>query len=61
MGLRYDLIRQEGWIKFPYKDSKGIWTIGVGHNMEEDPIMMKDFAKLQEHGLTDKQISELLR
>ncbi len=61
MSLRSDLIKQEGWKNFPYKDSsKGIWTIGVGHNMEEDPMMMMAFTKLQVKGLTNSEIGSLL-
>ena len=60
MAIREDLIKQEGWERYPYKDSKGIWTIGVGHNMQEDKEMMMHFTKLQSEGLTDEQISELL-
>jgi len=26
-----DVMRHEGSIPYPYKDSKGLWTIGVGH------------------------------
>lgn len=31
--LEADLIRDEGWRDHPYKDSRGILTIGVGHNL----------------------------
>jgi len=33
--LERDLIRDEGKRNKPYKDSKGILTIGIGHNLEE--------------------------
>ena len=28
----------EGAVPRPYRDSKGIWTVGYGHNMEANPI-----------------------
>ena len=45
--LRLDLIRDEGRKTKPYKDSVGVLTIGVGWNLEE-------------HGLPDTMIEELL-
>jgi len=32
------LAKHEGSRTKAYKDSKGIWTIGVGHNLEANPI-----------------------
>lgn len=32
--LRDELVRDEGWELAPYKDSKGWWTVGVGHNLD---------------------------
>lgn len=34
--LRRLLIEEEGLELEAYKDSEGIWTIGIGHNLEED-------------------------
>jgi lysozyme len=48
--LERDLIRDEGLKLKPYKDSVGIWTIGVGHNIEAHP--------LPEGMLVDGKISE---
>lgn len=45
--LQERLIREESWENHLYKDSKGIWTIGVGFNIEE-------------HGLPDDVIQLLL-
>ena len=42
-----DLIRDEGQKNFPYKDSTGILTIGVGRNLED-------------RGLSDDEVSILL-
>lgn len=33
--LIHDLRRDEGVREKPYQDSKGIWTWGVGHNLQE--------------------------
>jgi lysozyme len=37
--LAADLRRDEGVRRKPYKDSLGIWTVGVGHNLESGPIL----------------------
>ena len=50
--LRDRLIREEGNRLFPYKDSKGIWTIGIGHNIEADPIMFKNLELLKTRGIS---------
>lgn len=36
--LERDLIRDEGLKLKPYQDSVGVWTIGVGHNMQAHPL-----------------------
>lgn len=33
--LKERIIREEGWKNELYQDTKGIWTIGVGYNIEE--------------------------
>jgi len=45
--LRSDLIRHEGKRSFPYLDSVGKTTIGIGHNLDD-------------LGLSDEQIASLL-
>jgi len=32
------LIRHEGMKPMPYQDTKGIWTVGVGHNLQANPM-----------------------
>lgn len=44
--FRRQLERHEGRRRFPYQDTKGKWTIGIGHN-------------LTDRGLTDRQIDRL--
>jgi lysozyme len=58
--LRDRLVREEGLRLFPYKDKKGIWTIGVGHNIEADPIMFKDLEMLKMRGITKEETYGLL-
>lgn len=36
--LESQLVRHEGYRNLPYEDSKGIITIGIGHNMEAKPV-----------------------
>lgn len=36
--FKRDLIRDEGKSLKLYKDSKGIWTIGIGHNIQDKGI-----------------------
>lgn len=40
MGLRDDLKRDEGVRQKPYRDSVGIWTVGVGRNL--DAVLFSD-------------------
>jgi lysozyme len=37
--LAADLRRDEGVRKKPYRDSLGVWTVGVGHNLESGPVL----------------------
>jgi lysozyme len=47
-----DIKRDEGEKLFPYKDSVGIWTIGVGHNLKSDPTMNAQLTHLLQTGIT---------
>lgn len=38
--LKNMLIREEGFSQFPYNDTKGILTIGIGRNLETNGISM---------------------
>lgn len=51
--LNEELRRDEGVEYEPYKDSVGIWTVGVGHNLKAKPL---DY----EYPLTDKQVDLIL-
>lgn len=65
--LRDRLIREEGLELFPYRDNtrtpqhpEGIWTIGIGHNIEVDPFMMHELDTLKERGITKEEAYGLL-
>ena len=51
-----ELRRDEGVEYKPYKDTVGIWTVGVGHNLKAKPIDKKGWT----YPLTDAQVDELL-
>ena len=49
------ITKEEGSRNKAYKDSKGLWTIGVGH------LIMADEQNLITATLTDEQVEDLLR
>lgn len=53
--LIQELRRDEGVRYTPYKDTVGIWTVGVGHNMEAKPLPAG-----WTFPLTDAQVDQLL-
>jgi lysozyme len=38
--LRAQLVQDEGVRFKPYLDSKGVWTVGVGHNLTSRPLSL---------------------
>jgi lysozyme len=59
--LKQLLILHEGLRSAPYHDSKGILTIGVGHNLKASPLPASMQASFDESGeLTYDQCIELL-
>lgn len=58
--LKNRLIQEEGLRLRPYQDSNGIWTIGVGHNIEADAMMFPLLGPLIETGITKERAFELL-
>ena len=50
---------EEGLKLKPYKDKFGIWSIGIGHNIQADPEMNKQLAQLQRDGITEDQARAL--
>lgn len=53
--LLQELRRDEGVRNMPYKDTVGVWTVGVGHNMEAKPL-----PTLWKFPLSEDQIDRLL-
>jgi lysozyme len=51
--IKKRLIQSEGFVPKPYKDTKGIWTIGIGFNIQS----RNDVAqRLKDAGVDDKNI-----
>lgn len=55
-----DLERDEGVRLTAYKDSRGIWTIGCGHNIQADPTLFPSLQHLINPGITQAQCDDLL-
>jgi lysozyme len=55
-----DLEAQEGVRLKPYRDSRGVWTIGVGHDLQVDPTLYPQLAHLIVVGITQAQCDSLL-
>lgn len=48
--LLADLERDEGFDPEPYKDSLGIWTLGIGRNLEANPLTGAEWKQLLDAG-----------
>lgn len=57
--LEADLIRDEGERTHAYRDSRGIWTIGIGHNIQVDPTLVPLLHHLINDGINQAQIDGL--
>ena len=72
-GAKQMVMQHEGKINYPYKDSKGLWTIGVGHLIQPGggTILPPEYAAYKDNGgpydkknnktpaMTDAQVMEL--
>ena len=58
--LRETIIRHEGIRLDMYQDTLGIWTVGVGHNIQEKGISQAVMELMLEEGLAEA-VSELKR
>mgnify|MGYP001573564491 CR=1 FL=1 len=47
------LRRDEGWKHRAYQDSRGVWTIGCGHNLESTPITDEAIERILMDDLED--------
>jgi GH24 family phage-related lysozyme (muramidase) len=55
MAAARDYIRaNEGLKNRPYKDSKGLWTVGIGHLMSPDEV-----KQIGDRALTDQEVNEM--
>ncbi len=59
--LEPDLAVEEGRKNFPYLDSRNIWTIGIGHNLQVDPTLFAQLAHLRQVGITDEMVDTLFQ
>lgn len=55
-----DLERDEGERLKAYKDSRGVWTIGTGHNLQVDPTLFPQLQHLITVGISQVQCDALL-
>ncbi len=58
--LRQQLIHHEGLRLKPYRDSRGILTIGVGHNMEAYPVEKILNRTVGPQGITEAEAMKIL-
>ena len=50
------MIRQhEGFAPYPYKDTKGLWTIGVGHLIGDGKTLPPEYAAYANNGAPNKK------
>lgn len=49
------LRRDEGFRRSPYKDTRGFWTVGIGHNLDAFPLPNELYP------LTDDRISDIFK
>jgi lysozyme len=54
--LRAEITRDEGRKTRPYKDTRGEWTAGVGHNLEAHGASRQDIAAWLSVGIPDRAI-----
>ena len=56
----YDEVKfEEGEKLKAYKDRNGIWSIGIGHNIEVDPTLQPQLNHLIAEGITQEQSQQL--
>jgi lysozyme len=59
--LREQLVVHEGLRLKPYRDTVGVWTIGVGRNMQANPIEDEIGRRVGPEGITRAEAMLLLR
>jgi lysozyme len=58
--LKAELKRDEGVRFYAYQDPVGVWTCGVGHNLESHGFSMDEIMALTETPATEQQVDEWL-
>ena len=58
--LKAELKRDEGIRYYAYQDSVGVWTCGVGHNLESHGFTLDEIMALTETPATEQQVDEWL-
>jgi GH24 family phage-related lysozyme (muramidase) len=56
--LRNQIAADEGIRSTPYKDTRGIWTGGIGHNLESHGMAWSDISGWLKTGIPDRLIKE---
>jgi GH24 family phage-related lysozyme (muramidase) len=56
--LKAELIEDEGYDRVPYKDTKGIWTGGIGHNLEAHGIPLEQISEWLSSGIPEATVDE---
>src|SRR3990167_1132384 len=51
MNLLSQIERDEGYRRFPYADSVGVWTIGIGRNLESNGISFEEAMYLAQNDI----------
>jgi len=60
--FKEQLLLHEGFRSKPYKDSVGIWTIGIGRNLQHNPISRSERGKVFGNSkLSDEQLWDILQ
>ena len=53
------LLRDEGEVLIPYQDSLGVWTVGVGHNLQAKPLSQHASRVILADDIADAQVAVL--
>ena len=56
--LKSELTEDEGLRSYPYKDTEGIWTGGIGHNLEAHRASWQDIASWLKVGIPEIVINQ---
>lgn len=51
--LKNMLVEEEGYRQFPYKDTKGILTIGIGRNLESKGVSMSEALFMMDNDINN--------